>query len=50
MGKIICAGPPPKIAILFDDVITTGATLDACATALKTAGAEKVYAVCLFYD
>jgi ComF family protein len=49
-GKIICVKPPPKIAILFDDVITTGATLDACAAALKGAGTEKVYGVCLFYD
>ncbi|MDR0596982.1 MAG: double zinc ribbon domain-containing protein [Treponema sp.] len=50
MGRIICVKPPPKVAILFDDVITTGATLDACAAALKNAGAEKVYGVCLFYD
>jgi ComF family protein len=50
MGKIVCVKPPPKTAILFDDVITTGATLDACAVALKNSGAEKVYAVCLFYD
>jgi ComF family protein len=50
MGKIICVKTPPRIAILFDDVITTGATLDACAGALKEAGAEKVYGVCLFYD
>jgi ComF family protein len=50
MGKIICVKPPPKVAILFDDMITSGATLDACAAALKGAGAEKVYGVCLFYD
>ena len=50
MGKIICTKPAPKTVILFDDVITTGATLDACAAALKGNGAEKVYGVCLFYD
>jgi ComF family protein len=49
-GRILVKGKAPKIAVLFDDVITTGSTMDACASALKEAGAEKVYGICLFYD
>ena len=52
-GKIIVKDNPgviPKTVILFDDVYTTGATMDTCAAALKSAGVENVYGICLCYD
>jgi ComF family protein len=49
-GRIRCKKTPPERAILFDDVFTTGSTLDVCAAALKERGAKEVFALALFYD
>jgi len=49
-GRIKCVKQPPETAVIFDDVITTGATIGECAEVLLKAGCKRVYAVCLFYD
>ena len=49
-GKIYLDAAPPKTALIIDDVITTGSTMEVCAKALKDGGAQKVYGLCLFFD
>jgi ComF family protein len=44
-GAFVAAGRMPRVAIVVDDIITTSATLEACAATLVAAGCQEVYGV-----
>jgi len=49
-GIFVCSRRPPDHVLLCDDVVTTAATLDAAAQALKAAGTQTVWALTLAHS
>jgi predicted amidophosphoribosyltransferase len=48
--RVWLEGEPPPAALLVDDVWTTGATLSACAGALRAGGSRRVIALTLAHS
>lgn len=46
-GAFSTTGPVPKVAIIVDDIITTTATLEACAGVLVSDGCKAVYGLAI---
>jgi ComF family protein len=49
-GRIVLNGKAPEKALIIDDVITTGSTMEVCSFALKEGGSKEIYGLTLFYD